>query len=278
MRYTIYDGEGTQAVILPEKGATVVSLKRNGEEFLYCDPSNLESDERPRCGIPFLFPTFGRLENGSYTYNGKSYDMGIHGFAHTSAWQVVSHTENALRLALEADQKTLAIFPFRFRVELSYTVDEGVLAIHQCFQNIGCETMPYSFGLHPYFRVASPNYGWVRINAGYCTNCNTGKKTVFGRGCISSMVQPGDGELSFIFENVQSPAILSIPAEGRRVTLRFDDSFPWLAVWKLPDSPFLCVEPINGLPNGLNTGEHFLLQPGQTRTAVVWICPECSGW
>lgn len=278
MQYAICDGEGTQAVILPEKGATVISLKRNGEEFLYCDTINLESDERPRCGIPFLFPCFGRLENGQYTYDGKSYGMGLHGFAHTSVWQVVSRTENTLQLMLEADQKSLEVYPFRFRVVLSYTVSEGALTIHQRFENTGGKSMPFSFGIHPYFCVASPNYGWVRIKAGYCTNYNTGKKTAFGQGCISNMVQPGDEELSFIFEDVQSPVVLSIPTEGRRVTLRFDNSFPRLAVWKLRDSPFLCVEPINGLPNGLNTGEHFLLQPGQTRTAVVRIYPECSGW
>lgn len=33
-KYTISDGAGTQAVILPEKGATVISLTRGGEEFL----------------------------------------------------------------------------------------------------------------------------------------------------------------------------------------------------------------------------------------------------
>ena len=35
--YYICDGLGTLAVILPEKGATVISLQKNGQEFLYRD-------------------------------------------------------------------------------------------------------------------------------------------------------------------------------------------------------------------------------------------------
>ena len=67
----ISDGRGTQAVILPEKGATVISLTKNGREFLYCDEDNLRSAERPRCGIPFLFPIFGR----EVLWQGENYSI-----------------------------------------------------------------------------------------------------------------------------------------------------------------------------------------------------------
>ena len=46
--YIISDGFGTQAVILPEKGATVVSFRYKDREFLYRDQANLDSPERPR--------------------------------------------------------------------------------------------------------------------------------------------------------------------------------------------------------------------------------------
>lgn len=90
--YTIESKTGIKAVILPEKGATAISLQKEGREFLYCDEENLESPERPRCGIPFLFPIFGRLKEGKYTWKGKDYAMEIHGFGHTSSWQVAEYT------------------------------------------------------------------------------------------------------------------------------------------------------------------------------------------
>ena len=92
----IQDGRGTKAVIIPDKGATVVSLEKDGVEFLYRDQENLDSSERPRCGIPFLFPIFGRLKDGVYTWDGQEYAMAIHGFGHTSPWRVAAQTENEL--------------------------------------------------------------------------------------------------------------------------------------------------------------------------------------
>lgn len=99
--YTIESKTGIKAVILPEKGATAISLQKEGREFLYCDEENLESPERPRCGIPFLFPIFGRLKEGKYTWEGKDYAMEIHGFGHTSSWQVAEYTEDTLQLILD---------------------------------------------------------------------------------------------------------------------------------------------------------------------------------
>ena len=96
--YMISDGLGTQAVILPEKGATMTRILHNGVDFLYVDEENLASAERPRCGVPFLFPIFGRLTDWKYTWDGKEYSMAIHGFGHTSPWQVAAHSENQLVL------------------------------------------------------------------------------------------------------------------------------------------------------------------------------------
>ena len=54
------DHTGARAEILPEKGATVISYRSRGQEVFYRDQENLDSPERPRCGVPFLFPVFGR--------------------------------------------------------------------------------------------------------------------------------------------------------------------------------------------------------------------------
>ena len=75
--YTIRDAFGTEARIAPEKGARVVSYYRAGREYLYCDMENLNSPERPRCGIPFLFPILGRLKDGKYSCDGREYAMEI---------------------------------------------------------------------------------------------------------------------------------------------------------------------------------------------------------
>ena len=90
--YIIKDLNGNHAVVLPEKGATVISFMSNDIECFYKDMGNIESSERPRCGIPFLFPVFGRTSADSI------YPMEIHGFGHTSVWKVLSHTDDRLSL------------------------------------------------------------------------------------------------------------------------------------------------------------------------------------
>ena len=57
--YVIHDSSGTRAVILPEKGATVVSIQRNGVEFLYRMMITWILRNGPAVGYPFFFLFLG---------------------------------------------------------------------------------------------------------------------------------------------------------------------------------------------------------------------------
>ena len=56
---------------------------------------------------------------------------------------------------------------------------------------------------------------------------------------------------------------------GRKITLFFDASFHTHVLWTQAGKPFLCVEPVNGSANGLNTGNYLTLAPGETKEAFV---------
>lgn len=272
--YIIDDGRGTRAVILPEKGATVVSLTHSGVEFLYRDQVNLDSPQRPRCGIPFLFPIFGRLADGVYQWEGKQYAMEIHGFGHTSAWQVVSQENDALTVELVADGRTLAMYPFRFRAELEFRVADGVLTICQRFENHGETPMPYSFGFHPYFRLEELAHARVENTALTYFDFMAGKAVPFGHGSVTLTMPEGAPETGAAFMEVTGPTILHIEAEGRRITMENDGNYPQNVLWTQAGKKFLCVEPINGTANGLNTGVYRTLEPGQQAEACLMIRTE----
>lgn len=270
----ISDGRGTQAVIAPEKGATVISLTRNGQEFLYWNEENLLSPERPRCGIPFLFPIFGRLQDGQYTYGGNTYAMEIHGFAHISAWKVAEQGTDFLRLVLEANEETLSMYPFRFRTELCFRVAEGELSIEQRYENQDEKTMPYNFGFHPYFRVEKLEHVQVETSAEMYFDFTVGKPQPFGHGIVSVSIPEGAPESGAVFMKAQAPTVLHIPEEGRRVTMIYDESFPQLVLWTQAGKPFLCVEPVNGTANGLNAGVYLTLAPGEVKQTTLRITAE----
>ena len=270
---TIESKTGLKATILPEKGATAISLQKDGKEFLYCDPENLASTERPRCGIPFLFPIFGRLKEGKYTWEGKDYAMEIHGFGHTSPWQVAEHTEDTLQLVLEDSEPSRSQYPFRFRVTLKFQVTEGALTIAQTYENRDTRPMPYNYGFHPYFLTEKLENLRVETKADTFFDFAVGGKA-FGHGSVRLTMPEGAPETGAAFMGVHGPTILHNEAEGKRLTMEFDDSFHAHVLWTQAGKRFLCVEPVNGTANGLNIGQFLTLQPGEVRTAFVRFYPE----
>ena len=272
-KYTITDGT-VGAVILPEKGATVVSLTKNDVEFFFHNEENLNSPERPRCGNPFLFPTFGRMQEETYTYNGQNYPMPIHGFAHTSIWQVESYQEDSLVLTLSPTDLIRKMYPFDFLVRLTYTIADSALTITQEYCNNGTELMPYAFGFHPYYLLEKLEHAAVTAQADVRIDFASGKMVPFGTGIIRLEEPETAPEIGAALAGLQSPVILEIPEEHRKITMEFSPDFPQLVLWHPQNAPFLCVEPINGSPNGFNTGNHLTLAGGETKTVTLTIRPE----
>ena len=273
--YIISDGDCTRAVILPEKGATLTRILHDGVDFLYVDEENLASPERPRCGVPFLFPIFGRLTDWKYTWEGKEYTMDIHGFGHTSPWQVAEHTESTLVLVLEANEETLSQYPFRFRVTLTFRAEKGAVSIHQKYENLGTKPMPYNFGFHPYFRVEKLSHIRVESTAETHADFMKGQMTPLGHGTVGVELPEGAPETGAALLGVTGPTILHIPEEGKQLTMEFSPDYPQHVLWNQGGKPFLCVEPINGTADGLNKGIYLTLNPGEVKEAFVRFTPEC---
>lgn len=263
-----------QAEILPEKGGTLVQLRLDGVDFLYRDEDNLRSPERPRCGVPFLFPIFGRLKDGTYTWEDRAYRLGIHGFGHTSAWAAEDAADDHLRLVLASSPETKAVYPFDFRVEMDFRLEEDAIRICLKFENTGKTPLPYNYGFHPYFLAERPENIRVAANAAARIDFATGQALPFGHGHVTISIPEGAPEAGAALAGIQSPAVIHIPEEGRRLTMEFDNCFSQMVFWTQAGKKFLCVEPINGKPNGLNTGNYLTLAPGETREAFLRFRPE----
>ena len=270
----IRSADGLSVEILPEKGATVVDIRKDGVPFLYRDDSNLSSSERPRCGIPFLFPCFGRMKDEQYQWDGKSYPMAIHGFAHTSEWKVESQQESKLVLRLSSDDAIYAMYPFRFRVTLTFTAENGTLRIRQDYENLDTVPLPYHFGFHPYFLTEKPENLQVTTDADARIDFATGQFLPFGHGTIALSEPENAPEVGAALAGLKGSVILEDWKAGRKLTMSFSPDFPQLILWHPKGVPFVCVEPINGTPNGFNTGNYLTLQPGERKTVWLEIHPE----
>jgi len=123
-----------------------------------------------RGGIPVLWPFPGRVRDAHYTYRGQDYHLPrtdksgvhhIHGLALNAKWQVAAYGADdngaflvtTLRPAQLSDEGRPS-YPFDFVLSLRLVLKGQSLTYLVTLENKESQTaLPFSFGLHPYFRA-----------------------------------------------------------------------------------------------------------------------------
>ncbi|EKD78084.1 MAG: hypothetical protein ACD_42C00046G0001 [uncultured bacterium] len=291
-KYVITSADGkTQATIVPERGAFVSSLILpfpsgvRETVFLHDYAWDKEIHDLPG-GIPFLFPVCARISRdgneGMYLYDGKQYQLKIHGFSWFSKWAVANVTENSIETVLTDNADTLACYPFHFEVRLKFTVSDGKLECHQTYQNHEKEkSMPYYAGFHPYFLTPIAEKEKVMLNF-HSTRHLQYNKT------LTDII--GEQPVLKTPISISDPSIneqLSVLGEDKLATLTFPNGdvlktnvhgiqdpniFSYSQLYTIPEKPFFCVERWMSFPNAFNTmsGVRWL-DPGQSEAAVFQV-------
>lgn len=261
---------GTRAVIVPERGGSLSSFSLNNEEFIYLDEGDFYGEDRPRCGMPVLFPCCGRSEEEKVFLKGKEFPMPIHGIAHTNPWTVKESKKDncaALTIEFKADENTSRFYPYNFKVTYTYELKGNKLTVKQQYKNEDTEDMPFGFGFHPYFKVSAVNNVEVTVNAEEAVNCVTGEKEEI----VNPIVLPMEPMVHHAYTGAKDSVIAKDIKAGKEVKINFDEHYTNLILWSLTDKNFLCVEPWNDMPNSLNTGAKNTLAPGESLNSIMEI-------
>src|SRR3954451_8683987 len=136
--------------------AIIATIKADGAEL--CSLQNAErlellwqaGPEWPR-HAPLLFPIVGRLKNDALRHRGKTYAMTQHGFARDQRFDWLEREANACRLVLADNAATRSRYPFGFRLQVAYTLNDADLDVVIDIANTSGEPLPASIGLHPAF-------------------------------------------------------------------------------------------------------------------------------
>ncbi len=232
---------------------------------------------------PNLFPFVGRLFEKAYTFEGRRYDMGIHGFLRGIEMEERQLSESACEFAAEADGETLKVYPFEFRHTIRYSLEGRTLSAEYRTENLGKGDMWFGVGGHPGFRLpmeeglSFEDY-CIALPAGarplQCLMSdavlNTGERVPYPLG--EDGLIPLRRELFFndaivLCETGGEAALLSKKG-SRSVRLSFPD-FPYVGFWQAAhkDAPYLCVEPWSVLPGREGVLEDLTTMPGLTRLA-----------
>lgn len=137
-------------VELTEKGGEIFAVTSNetGLQYMYQGDSEYWGGKNPT-----LFPIVGNTYDGTYEIKGKKYTFKNHGLIRYATLSVVSHYEDSLTFELKSNEETLKAYPFAFTYNVTYTLKDNVLEIVYVIKNDGNEIMPFTFGLHPGFKV-----------------------------------------------------------------------------------------------------------------------------
>jgi len=157
MNYTLKNEELT--VTVAAKGAEVISVKRGDCEYVWQGNAQYWKGQ-----APLLFPICGRLNDGKYTYGGKTYEMTHHGFLRATELACINASDEEVSFCLEADEKTLACYPFSFALTVTYRLVGSRLAMTVKIENRGDVEMPATFGGHP--GLTSRWTGTARLKTG----------------------------------------------------------------------------------------------------------------
>ena len=268
MRYILEND--TLRVEIESFGAEVKSIKAkaSGQEYMwYADKKYWGRTS------PVLFPFVGSIMNKQFSYDGKTYPMGQHGFARDMEHTMISCCEDTIWFELKSCEETLQKYPFAFVLNVGYTLCGNEVKVMWKVTNPGQESaqaylsgpnagnteLIFSIGAHPAF--ICPIHG-EESKAGYRLYFegvdeihHHGNDVPTGMALREDIILPLEDHravitpdffdrCTYMIEGKQTGCVgIEDPSGKRFVTVSFDT--PLFAIWSPEgkNAPFLCIEP-----------------------------------
>lgn len=279
------------SAVIDLHGAELTNLRKLGsdEELVWCADKEYWGRH-----APMLFPIVGKVWKGEYRVGGKTYRLSQHGFARDMDFRVLCHDRESVVLGLESDMETLNIYPYPFRIEAVYRLEENALCVEWRIKNLGTEEMYYQIGAHPgfnyrdfdkddlihgYFRLVQADEPVNRIVVGQLTSDGYRSDSASMLELDSDAMLPITPGLfardALVLEEYQINQVILYDKEYRPyIAVQTDDAPVW-GLWSPPakNAPFVCIEPWMGRCDhdgyaGDITGRDYMncLEPGKSKT------------
>ncbi len=250
-------------------GAELKSIKdMDGVEYL------LDNHKFWGFTSPHLFPIIGNLKGGKLTHHDKDYAMTKHGFARNSEFSMIDQDKTHITYELVSSEETLAIYPFPFIFQVTYTLDGKKISIQYTVKNTSEEEMAFSLGGHPAFlspRSDGQNFTDYYLEFEEYEDLKSIAINLDNGLLTRNSIPMGDNvkvlELdkslftidTLLFRDLNSTYVsLKNRKDNKEVRLHIKE-FPFLGIWTtLGSSPFICIEPWIGHPDYEDEQEEFL--------------------
>lgn len=265
-------------VTIAAKGAELQSIynKQTGLEYMW--DAGIEWPKKS----PVLFPIVGGLKNNSYNYNGKQYQLSRHGFARDMVFEVENQTENSATFSIQSSDETLVIYPFTFKFSVIYTALNNQLTVTYIVENKGEETLYFSVGAHPAFKVplVSGN-SYTDYFLQFNESEITGIYPLSPEGLIEleplSLLDnanqlPLTKQLFYkdalVFKELKSTSVTILNNKNSNGLKLSYQGFPYMGIWAAKNADFVCIEPWCGIADNVATSGKLEEKEGMNELAA----------
>jgi aldose 1-epimerase len=281
-----------EAVVLPSLGMLVASFTHRGDELVALPNPLAAYREGHTTAIPLLYPWANRLSRRSYDAEGARVNLRdvalntddnglpIHGLMLARPeWEVtrLGATARGARLAAQFDfgahDDLLAAFPFPHELTVDVTLTRTALRIVTTVRPTGFERVPVAFGWHPYLRLpGAPRDRWT-LSLPERAHARLDKRGIpTGRARpVPAETEPLAGRSLDELYALGTERALSLASPDRRLTLTYDDGYPYAQVYSPEGATFCAIEPMTAPTNALVTGDFPTVRPGETFSAGFTI-------
>jgi galactose mutarotase-like enzyme len=225
---------------------------------------------------PVLFPVVGNLKNHTYFYKDKPYHLGRHGFARDHDFELTAQTNESLTMTLRSNEKTLAVYPFPFRLDIMYSIAGNQLEVKYTVYNEGNENMYFSIGGHPAFKLPLEKHlSYDDYYIEFAQIEDARRWTISPQGLIEPTAIAfitNSNHLDLSKELFSNDAVVFKYLNSESVTLRSKRSkhgvemtfprFPFLAFWASPNADFICIEPWCGIADSTTSDQQLINKEG----------------
>ncbi len=281
-----------QAVVLPDHGMLVASLRYKGVEILRrVEDLEAAAAGGSSAGIPLLYPWANRLAEPRYRVLGKKivldpsspllhldeHGLPMHGVPWSLlSWVVTEARDDFLAARLEwTGSDLLAVFPFRHRVELAATLCPESLTLETTVVANSEDPVPVSFGFHPYLGFSEPS------RANWHLKLPAMRKLVLDRrGIPTGDEEPFGGFDAELGENSfddgfalsEGQTTFSVAGSTGRVSLDLLEGYRYAQVFAPKDKDYVALEPMTAPTSALTSGRGLrFVSPGERFQAVFRI-------
>jgi aldose 1-epimerase len=251
-------GAGWELDLLPALGGAIGALRHRGENILRPTADGATDPLQSAC-IP-LVPYANRIAAGRFTFNRRDIQLplnfgdhpnSLHGTGWQRPWTV--REAGTDRAVLVCDHDGGDGWPWAWRAEQLFELDEAGLSVTLTLTNKAREPMPAGIGLHPYFAIQPGTV--LRLNASrvWLTDENqipnqaapadhfgdwAAGASISGAGFIDHSYEGWDGLATL----ERGDRIVTVSAEGARDLHLFHPA----------GESFCCLEPVSQLPDAFN--------------------------